>query len=86
VDEVVDRLQREFLLVSTLSDTVSGSDTWLVDSGASCHMTGSQVSLTSLLEEDSGLQVELGDNAKVCSEGCWDSFVSVGVQEAFQDE
>jgi hypothetical protein len=40
VDEVADRLQREFLLVSTLSCTVSGDGTWLVDNGASCHMTG----------------------------------------------
>jgi hypothetical protein len=69
VDEVADKLQREFLLVSVLSGTVSGSGTWLVDSGASRHMTGSQKSLTSLSEEDSGLQVELGDNAKYAVKG-----------------
>jgi hypothetical protein len=40
VDEVQDRLQREFLLVSALSSIVSGSGTWLVDSGATCHMSG----------------------------------------------
>jgi hypothetical protein len=69
VDEVANRLQREFLLVSTLSDTVSGSGTWLVDSGSSRHMTGSRESLTSLSEEDSRLQVELGDNAKFAVKG-----------------
>jgi hypothetical protein len=42
VDEVADRLQREFLLVSALSGTVSGTGIWLVDSGASRHMTRSQ--------------------------------------------
>jgi hypothetical protein len=40
-----------------------------VDSGASRHMTGSQESLTSLSKEDSGLQVELGDNAKYVVKG-----------------
>jgi hypothetical protein len=40
-----------------------------VDSGASRHMTGSQKSLTSLTEENSRLQVELGDNAKYAVKG-----------------
>jgi hypothetical protein len=39
VDEVADMLQREFLLVSTLSGTFFDSGTWLVDSGALCCMT-----------------------------------------------
>jgi hypothetical protein len=42
VDEVTDKLQREFLLVSALSSTIYGSGTWLVDSGATFHMTGAQ--------------------------------------------
>jgi hypothetical protein len=37
-------------------------ETWLVDSGASRHMKGSQKSLTRLTEENSRLQVELVDN------------------------
>jgi hypothetical protein len=69
VDEVADKLHREFLLVSVLSGTVSVSGTWLVDSGASHHMTRSWESLTSLSEVDSILQVELGDNAKYAVEG-----------------
>jgi hypothetical protein len=69
VDEVADRLQRDFLLVFVLSSIVLGSGTWLVDSGASRHMAGSRESLTSLSEEDSGLQVELGDNAKYAVKG-----------------
>ena len=39
-------------------------ETWLVDSGASRHMTGSQKSLVGLTKENSRLQVELGDNTK----------------------
>jgi hypothetical protein len=40
-----------------------------VDSGASHHMTGSRESLTGFSEEDSRLQVELGDNAKYAVKG-----------------
>jgi hypothetical protein len=69
VDEFADRLQRDFLSVFALSGTVSSSGTWLVDSGASRHMTRSHESLTSLSKEDSGLQVELGDNAKFAVKG-----------------
>jgi hypothetical protein len=56
-------------LVSALSGTISGSGTWLVDSGASRHMIRSRESLISLSEEDSGLLVELGDNAKYAVKG-----------------
>ena len=69
MDKVANKFQREFLLVSALSGTVFGSGTWLVDNGASHHMTGSQESLTSFSEEDLGLQVELGDNAKYVVKG-----------------
>jgi hypothetical protein len=44
-------------------------DNWLVDSGASHHMTMSHKSLTILTEENSQLQVELGDNAKYAIKG-----------------
>jgi hypothetical protein len=64
VDEVADKFLREFLLVFALFGTICSSGTWLVDSGAARHMTRSLQSLTSLSEEDSRLQVELGDNAK----------------------
>lgn len=40
-----------------------------MDSGASRHMTGSQKSLTSLIEENSRLQVELGENVKYAVKG-----------------
>jgi len=44
-------------------------ETWLVDSGASHHITRSKKSLTTLIEENSQLQVELGDNAKYAVKG-----------------
>jgi hypothetical protein len=34
--------QREILLDFTLSGTICSSATWLVDGGASCHMTGAR--------------------------------------------
>jgi hypothetical protein len=39
-------------------------ETWLVDSEAFRHMTGSQKSLAGLTGENPRLQVELGDNTK----------------------
>jgi len=39
----------EYSLISTLTDTVThGNDTWLVDSGASKHMTGFKEYLSNL--------------------------------------
>jgi hypothetical protein len=60
VDEVADRLQRKFLLVSALSGTVFGSGTWLVDCGATCHMTGTRDLFEIFTEFESDLYVELG--------------------------
>jgi hypothetical protein len=64
VDDFVDRIQREFLLVSSLSSTISGSGTWLVDSGATCHMIGIRELFESFIESDSDMYVELGMGTK----------------------
>ena len=45
------------------------SDTCLVDSGASKHMTGFKSSLTNLTEKSSSLQVELGDDSRYAVKG-----------------
>ena len=57
-DEPVQKRERkddsyeEYVLISTLTGTVThGNGTWLVDSGASKHMTGYKDSLTDLVEE-----------------------------------
>jgi hypothetical protein len=50
-------------LISALIGTVThGSDTWLVDSGASKHMTGYKDSLSDLVHKDSPHKVKLSDN------------------------
>jgi hypothetical protein len=52
-----------------LSGTVSGSGTWLVDSGATCHMTGARELFESFTESDSDLYVELGMGTKHAVQG-----------------
>jgi hypothetical protein len=50
----------KFVLVSALTGTITqGSDTWLIDSDASKHMTGFKNSLSNLTEKELSLQVEL---------------------------
>jgi hypothetical protein len=51
-------------LVSTISGTVSGSGTSLVDSGASCHMIGAWDLFESFIEADSNMCVEPGMGTK----------------------
>jgi hypothetical protein len=65
----VNRLQREFLLVSTLSGTLSSSGTWLVDNGATCHMTRAWDLFESFTEFDSDLYVKLGTGVELYSFG-----------------
>jgi hypothetical protein len=50
-------------MISTLIGTVThGSDTCLIDSGASKHMTGHKNSLSNLVQKDSPHKVKLGDD------------------------
>jgi hypothetical protein len=66
------RLQRDedikeeaLLFISTLSGMVpTNDDTWLIDSGASKHITGFRNHLTDLVEKETNLHVVLGDDAK----------------------
>jgi len=64
VYEVVDRFHREILLVSALSSTISIRATWLVDSGESCHMTGSRELFDTFIEIGLDLCVKLGTGAR----------------------
>jgi hypothetical protein len=51
------------VLISPLTGTVThGSDTWLIDSGASKHMTGYEDSLSKLIHKDSPHKVKLADD------------------------
>jgi hypothetical protein len=54
-----------FFFISTLSGTVpTDIDIWLIDSGASKHMTGYRDHLTDLVEKEFSLHVVLRDNAR----------------------
>ena len=53
----------EYVLISSLTGMViHGSDIWLVDSGASKHMTCYKDSLSNLTHKDSPHKVKLGDD------------------------
>ena len=60
----------KFFFISALSGTVpTTSDTWLIDSGASKHMTGYIENLSELVEKESHLRVVLGDDANYIVKG-----------------
>ena len=53
----------EYVLISALMGNIThGSDDWLIDSGASKHMTRFKESLVKLLEHESPHKVKLGDD------------------------
>ena len=52
----------EYVLISTLTGTIShGNNDWLIDSGASKHMTGFKESFVKLSKHESLDKVKLGD-------------------------
>ena len=53
----------EYVLISALIETIThGSNDWLIDSGASKHMTGFKESFVNLSEHESPHKVKLGDD------------------------
>ena len=62
------------VLISTLTGTVShGSNDWLIDSGASKHMTGFKESFVKLSEHESPHKVKLGDDYQYPIKGSGES-------------
>jgi hypothetical protein len=58
-----DDSSEEFVLISTLIGSIThGSDTWLINSGASKHMTCYKDSFSELVQKDSPHKVKLGDD------------------------
>jgi hypothetical protein len=54
---------QDYVLFSALSGSVTpGEDTWLIDNGASKHMTGQKDILSSLTENDFPQKFSLGDD------------------------
>jgi hypothetical protein len=59
-----------FFFISALSGTIPiNSDIWLINNGASRHMTGYREHLIDLVEKESCLHVVLGDNARYTVKG-----------------
>ena len=64
----------DYVLFSTLSGSVSpGEDTWIIDSGASKHMTGQRDILSSLTEKNFPQKVTLGDDYQYPVKGVGES-------------
>ena len=60
----------EYSLISALTGNVThGNNTWLVDSGASKHMTGYKDYLSALVEKESHQKVTLGDDYQYPTKG-----------------
>jgi hypothetical protein len=66
-----EHIQNEaFLFILTLSGTIpTDDDIWLIDNGASRHMTGYRDHLTDLVEKETNLHVVLGDNSRYNMKG-----------------
>ena len=65
-----DEPRREYYLIFALSGSITDSaNSWLVDSGASRHMTGNRGALTSYRKKKFTTQVELGDDSTYKIEG-----------------
>lgn len=59
---VAEQKKKQIILISALMGSISNNkETWLVDSGASRHMTGYRCALTDLTEHKSSVEVEMGD-------------------------
>ena len=62
-------------MISSLSGSIShGSDTRLVDSGASIHITGYKDSFQSLVQKDCPYKVNLGDDYQYPIKGMGEAF------------
>jgi hypothetical protein len=61
---------------STLTGTIE-DDMWIIDSGASRHMTGDQASLSNLNERKTSYKVDLGDKRTYPVEGFGQAFVKL---------
>jgi hypothetical protein len=65
-----DTKDESFFFISALSGTVpTDNDIWLIDSGASRHMTGYRDHMTDLVKKESRLHVVLQDNARYTVKG-----------------
>ena len=62
--------KKQIIIVFALTGSISNSEeTWLVDSGASKHMTGYRCALTNLTEQKSSVEVEMGHGTTYSIQG-----------------
>jgi hypothetical protein len=64
VDELTNRVDTRFSMVSRLSTNIISHVGWYVDNGASRHMTRNRSAFSRLEEQDISKQVELSDDGK----------------------
>jgi hypothetical protein len=69
LDEFAAKFEKDFSLVSYLSTSTTTRSVWYLDNGASHHMTESWELFSSLMERDSIVHVELGDNVRYAVKG-----------------
>ena len=64
LSEFVAKFKSDFSFISYLSTNIVTRSAWYLDSSASCHMIEASELFSKLTESDSGIHVELGDDAK----------------------
>jgi hypothetical protein len=64
---------------SALTRTIE-DDMWIINSGASRHMTGDQARLSNLNERKTSYKVELLDKSTYPVEGFWTSLCQIGIR------
>ena len=70
--------EEEYVLISALMGNIThGSNDWLIDSGASKHMTGFKESFVKLSEHESPHKVKLGDDYQYPIKGSGESFYKI---------
>jgi hypothetical protein len=68
------KMIKDHVLISSLSGSISpGEDTWLIDSGASKHMTGKKSTLSCISEKKFSQKVTLGDDYQYPIKGVGES-------------
>ena len=70
--------KKQIILISALMGSIINSkETWLVDSGASRHMTGYRCALTDLTEHKTSVEVEMGDETSYSIQGIGSTLFSL---------
>jgi hypothetical protein len=69
INEFPMKFVRDFSLVSFISTSTTSRIVWYLDSGASCYMIEAREKFSSMMEKNSRIHVDLGDNSKYVVKG-----------------